>query len=60
MGSVAQILSNNVVAGYGDYVISAYDVAVKMITMEFMIVYGYVSGMCLLLDITMEHEITKE
>lgn len=44
MGSVAQILFNNAAAGYGDYVVSAYGVAVKMITMEFMIVYGYVSG----------------
>lgn len=44
ISSVAVILFNNVAAGYGDQVITAYGVAVKMITMEFMIVFGYVQG----------------
>lgn len=38
------ILFNNLAVGYGDQVISAYGVAVKMITMEFMIIFGYVQG----------------
>lgn len=42
--SFAMVLFNNLAAAYGDYVISAYGVAVKMITMEFMIIMGYVSG----------------
>lgn len=44
MGSVTLILFNNQAAAYEDNVITAYGVAVKMITMEFMIVHGYVSG----------------
>ena len=42
--SAALILFNNVAAGYGDHVISAYGVASKMNTMEFMVVFGYVQG----------------
>lgn len=42
--SFTLILFNNVAAGYGDDVISAYGVASKMITMEFMVVFGYVQG----------------
>lgn len=44
ISSVAVILFNNVAVGYGDQVITAYGVAVKMITMEFMIIFGYVQG----------------
>lgn len=44
ISSVAVILFNNVAASYGDQVITAYGVAVKMITMEFMIIFGYVQG----------------
>ena len=42
--SVASILMQNIASGYGDYVISAYGVASKMISMAFMLVLGYVSG----------------
>lgn len=42
--SVASILLQNVASDYGDYVISAYGVASKMIMMVFMLVLGYVSG----------------
>lgn len=42
--SFSNILLNNLAAGYGDYVISAYGVAGKMISMVFMIAVGYVSG----------------
>lgn len=42
--SFSNILLNNMAAGYGDYVISAYGVAGKMMSMVFMIVVGYVSG----------------
>ena len=42
--SVAGILMQNIASGYGDYVISAYGVATKMITMAFMLILGYVSG----------------
>lgn len=44
ISSVTLILFNNLAAGYGDQVVSAYGVAIKMITMEFMIVFGYVQG----------------
>lgn len=44
ISSIAVILFNNVAAGYGDQVITAYGVAVKMIMMEFMITFGYVQG----------------
>lgn len=42
--SFANILLNNLAAGYGDYVISAYGVAGKLITIVFMVTVGYVSG----------------
>ena len=42
--SFASILMQNLASGYGDYVISAYGVAVKMITIAFMLVLGYASG----------------
>ena len=44
LSSIMLILFNNLAVGYGDQVISAYGVAVKMITMEFMIIFGYVQG----------------
>lgn len=40
----SNILLNNLAAGYGDYVISAYGVAGKLISMVYMITVGYVSG----------------
>lgn len=43
ISSAALVLFNNQAGAYGDDVITAYGVAVKMITMEFMIVQGYVS-----------------
>lgn len=42
--SFSNILMNNLAAGYGDYVISAYGVAGKITSMVFMITVGYVSG----------------
>lgn len=42
--SFTNILLNNLAAGYGDYVVSAYGVAGKMVTMVVMITLGYVSG----------------
>lgn len=42
--SFSNILLNNLAVGYGDYVISAYGVAGKLINMVFMITVGYVSG----------------
>lgn len=42
--SFSNILLNNLAAGYGDYVISAYGVAGKLISMVYMITVGYVSG----------------
>ena len=42
--SLANIILNNLAVGYGDYVISAYGVAGKLINMVFMITVGYVSG----------------
>lgn len=42
--SFANIILNNLAASYGDYVVSAYGVAGKMIIMVYMIVMGYVSG----------------
>lgn len=44
LSSIMLILFNNLAVGYGDQVISAYGIAVKMITMEFMIIFGYVQG----------------
>lgn len=44
LSSIMLILFNNLAVGYGDQVISAYGVAVEMITMEFMIIFGYVQG----------------
>lgn len=44
LGSTVMVLFNNLAAEYGDVVISAYGVALKMIQMEFMILFGYVSG----------------
>lgn len=44
LSSIMLILFNNLAVGYGDQVISAYGVAVKMITMEFMIIFCYVQG----------------
>ena len=44
LGSVTMVLFNNLAAGYGDAVVSAYGVALKMIQMEFMILFGYISG----------------
>lgn len=44
LSSIMLILFNNLAVGYGNQVISAYGVAVKMITMEFMIIFGYVQG----------------
>lgn len=44
LSSIMLILFNNLAVGYGDQVISAYGVAVKMITVEFMIIFGYVQG----------------
>lgn len=44
LSSIMLIIFNNLAVGYGDQVISAYGVAVKMITMEFMIIFGYVQG----------------
>lgn len=44
LSSIMLFLFNNLAVGYGDQVISAYGVAVKMITMEFMIIFGYVQG----------------
>ena len=44
LGSTVMVLFNNLAAEYGDTVISAYGVAIKMIQMEFMILFGYVSG----------------
>ena len=41
--SFASILMQNLASGYGDYVISAYGVATKMITIAFMLVMGYAS-----------------
>ena len=42
--SFSNIILNNLAVGYGDYVISAYGVAGKLISMVFMITVGYVSG----------------
>lgn len=42
--SFANIILNNLAAVYGDYVISAYGVSGKLITMVLMIIVGYVSG----------------
>lgn len=42
--SFANILMNNIAAGYGDHVISAYGVAGKIMSIAFMITVGYVSG----------------
>lgn len=42
--SFTNILLNNLAADYGDYVVSAYGVAGKMVTMVVMITLGYVSG----------------
>lgn len=42
--SFSNILLNNLAVSYGDYVISAYGVAGKLINMVFMITVGYVSG----------------
>lgn len=42
--SFSNILLNNLASDYGDYVISAYGVASKLIVMVFMITIGYVSG----------------
>ena len=42
--SLSNILLNKMAAGYGDYVISGYGVAGKMISMVYMITVGYVSG----------------
>lgn len=42
--SFSNIMLNNLAAGYGDYVISAYGVAGKLTTMVFMITIGYISG----------------
>lgn len=42
--SFSNIILNNLAAGYGDFVISAYGVAGKLISMVFMITVGYVSG----------------
>lgn len=42
--SFTNILLNNLAAGYGDKVVSAYGVAGKMVTMVVMITLGYVSG----------------
>lgn len=42
--SLSNIILNNLAVGYGDYVISAYGVAGKLISMVFMITVGYVSG----------------
>ncbi len=42
--SFSNIILNNLAAGYGDYVISAYGVAGKLISMVYMITVGYVSG----------------
>lgn len=42
--AASSILMQNVAHSYGDYVISAYGVASKMISMAFMLVLGYVSG----------------
>ncbi len=42
--SFTNILLNNLAAGYGDFVVSAYGVAGKMVTMVVMITLGYVSG----------------
>lgn len=44
LGSFTMILFNNLAAAYGDAVITAYGVALKMIQMEFMILFGYISG----------------
>lgn len=44
LSSIMLILFNNLAVGYGNQVISAYGVAVKMITMKFMIIFGYVQG----------------
>ncbi len=42
--SFSNIILNNLAVGYGDYVISAYGVSGKLISMVFMITVGYVSG----------------
>ncbi|MCI8350961.1 MAG: MATE family efflux transporter [Oscillospiraceae bacterium] len=42
--SFCTVLVNNLAAGYGDYVISAYGVAGKLSNMVYMLVLGYVSG----------------
>ena len=42
--SFTNILLNNLAVSYGDYVVSAYGVAGKMVTMVVMITLGYVSG----------------
>lgn len=42
--SVANLLTNNLAAGYGDNVISAFGVAGKLLIMAVMIVIGYVTG----------------
>lgn len=42
--SFSNILLNNLAAGYEDYVISAYGVAGKLISMVYMITVGYISG----------------
>lgn len=42
--SFASIMMQSLASRYGDYVISAYGVATKMISMAFMLVLGYASG----------------
>lgn len=42
--SFSNIILNNLAASYGDYVIAAYGIAEKLISMVFMIMMGYVSG----------------
>ena len=42
--SFSNVMLNNLAAGYGDHVISAYGVAGKLTSMVFMITVGYVSG----------------
>lgn len=42
--SFSNIILNNLAVGYGDYVISAYGVAGKLINMVFMIMVGYIFG----------------
>lgn len=42
--SFSNILMQNLASGYGDYVISAYGVSMKLVTIVYMITLGYVSG----------------